>query len=101
MFVALSQPSVSRAVKKVTEAMNDLLLDREITFPHPSEYPSIKSKFMEYSGFPGVIGAIDCTHVLIIAPPEPLEDSYVNRHNHHSINVQLVSIATRYDVITF
>lgn len=92
---------MSRAVKRVTEAMNDLLLDREISFPDAYEYASIKAKFMRYSGFPGVIGAIDCTHVLIIAPPEPLEDSYVNRHNHHSINVQLVSVISRYSAFTF
>lgn len=101
MHVALSQPSVSRAIKKVTEAMNDLLLEKEVCFPNPQEYPAIKAKFREYSGFPGVIGAIDCTHVLIIGPPEPLEDNYVNRHNHHSINVQLVSMTTTYSVITF
>ena len=91
IFLALSQASVSRCVKKVTEALNRRMLQREISFPSPDEYPNIKRQFMENSGFPGMIGAIDCTHVLIIAPPEPHEPSYVNRKGLHSLNVQLVS----------
>ncbi|KAG8174221.1 hypothetical protein JTE90_002896 [Oedothorax gibbosus] len=41
-----------------------------------------------------VIGAIDCTHVAIIAPPDDdhhMERNFVNRKNFHSINVQIVS----------
>lgn len=45
-------------------------------------------------GFPGVIGAIDCTHVAIVPPktndPVYPEHMYINRKRYHSINVQLV-----------
>lgn len=49
------------------------------------------------TGFPGVCGCIDCTHIAIVAPSGNLgaennypEHIYVNRKNYHSINTQLV-----------
>jgi len=42
--------------------------------------------------FEGAIGAIDCTHVAILAPREH-EEAYVNHNGYHSINVQMVLIA--------
>ena len=49
----------------------------------------IKAKFMEIAGIPGVIGAIDGTHIKIIAPSQD-EDVFVNRKKFHSINTQTV-----------
>jgi hypothetical protein len=40
------------------------------------------------TGFPDVIGAIDCTHIKI-ADPTVNEEEYVNRKGFHSINVQV------------
>jgi hypothetical protein len=39
---------------------------------------------------PNFIGAIDGTHIEIIAPKKDIEFDYVNRKNRHSINVQAV-----------
>ena len=45
-------------------------------------------------GFPAIIGAIDCTHVKIKAPPRYLdENAYVDRHGTHSLNVQVIYMA--------
>ena len=44
---------------------------------------------MNIAGFPGVVGAIDGTHIRIIAPTEN-EHEFVNRKNFHSINTQVV-----------
>jgi len=40
--------------------------------------------------FPGVIGAIDGTHIKILAPREHNE-SYVNRKGFHSIQLQVLN----------
>nr|CAI5838135.1 unnamed protein product [Callosobruchus analis] len=40
----------------------------------------IQRRFMEATGFPGVLGAIDCTHVAIL-PPHEEEHNYLNRKN--------------------
>ncbi|XP_039308183.1 putative nuclease HARBI1 [Solenopsis invicta] len=42
-----------------------------------------------YLQFPGVIGAIDGTHIKIIAPKDRSE-SYINRKGYHSIQLQVV-----------
>ena len=43
------------------------------------------------SGFPGVVGTIDCAHVRLYgAPLGEDEYLYVNRKGYHSINVQAV-----------
>ncbi len=43
-----------------------------------------------FSGFTLVIGALDCTHVRIIAPSLPhQEQQYICRKGYHSINVQV------------
>ncbi|CAI6355515.1 unnamed protein product [Macrosiphum euphorbiae] len=49
------------------------------------------------TGFPGVCGCIDCTHIAIVPPSGILREEndypehlYVNRKNYHSINTQLI-----------
>lgn len=42
--------------------------------------------------FKGAIGAIDCTHVVILASRKNKE-AYINHNGYHSINVQMVLIA--------
>lgn len=46
------------------------------------------------NAFPGIIGAIDCTHVQIISPPVHDEQFpaiiFLNRKGTHSLNVQIV-----------
>ena len=67
----LWQPSVSRA----------------ITFPLDiQQLHRIKANFMAIAGMPG---AIDGTHIKIIAPSKD-EDVFVNRKKVHSINTQIV-----------
>ncbi|XP_052000928.1 putative nuclease HARBI1 [Xyrauchen texanus] len=48
-----------------------------------------KASFMDITGVPGVVGAIDGTHIKIIAPRQD-EDVFVNRKKTHSINTQIV-----------
>lgn len=60
-----------------------------ITWPTRKERAATERIFRRASGFPGIVGSIDCTHVAITAPvnePGP----YFNRHHTYSINVQAV-----------
>lgn len=68
------------------------LADRYIKFPRTVEEKNrIKETFMQHTRFPGVIGAIDCTHVAMIRPVQE-EHNYLNRKQYHSKNIQIVSL---------
>ncbi len=64
--------------------------DRYIQFLYTvEEQADTKRRFAAMSGFPSVIGAIDCTHIMIRAPSVN-EIVYVNRKNVHTINTQII-----------
>ncbi|XP_072043033.1 putative nuclease HARBI1 [Amphiura filiformis] len=46
--------------------------------------------FFNYCNFPGVLGAIDCTHVPIQSPGGPNALYFMNRKRRYSINTQIV-----------
>lgn len=60
-----------------------------IQWPTGQAFAEIQQEFQEIAGFPGVIGAIDGSHIRICAPHEH-PDSYINRHGYHSINIQCI-----------
>ena len=61
-----------------------------IKFPvTPESQEREKQAFWAKYGFPGVLGAIDCTHVQLRAPSENAL-IYINRKGTHSINVQVI-----------
>ena len=49
-----------------------------------------RRQFAAKTGFPNVIGVIDCTHIAIKAPNKAEENDYVDRRRDHSINVQAI-----------
>ncbi|XDV12371.1 hypothetical protein PO909_001066 [Leuciscus waleckii] len=75
----LGKSAVCRAIRKVYLELKQVL-GGFVVFPSHNIICS--------SGFPNVIGAIDCTHVPIKAPPGPNEGDFVNRKEFHSVNVQ-------------
>lgn len=87
-LLAVSQPMVSRCVNEVTKLINEVF-QQKIKFPNDSEKAQNKMKFYDKCGIPGIIGAIDCTHIKILMPSEE-EHSFLNRKGYHSINVQLI-----------
>lgn len=89
----MSQPSISRAIHRVTDAINVSMFRQFVRFPMTAiERQAAKRAFvLAPSPFNGALGAIDCTHVSIISPIEH-EEAYVNHHGYHSLNVQMVKI---------
>ncbi|KAJ3654524.1 hypothetical protein Zmor_013707 [Zophobas morio] len=94
-WVAMSQPAISRSLKKVCRLVTGLLMPEWIKFPTTmEEKTAIKGGFYEKFGFRGAIGCIDGTHVEIITPPITDVDHpphvYIDRNGVHSINVMLI-----------
>lgn len=62
-----------------------------IRFPQtPNELNEIKQNFNRQFNFPGIVGIINGTHVVISALPNDIENAYVDRRGLHSLTVQLV-----------
>ncbi|XP_054155561.1 putative nuclease HARBI1 [Oppia nitens] len=91
--IGISTKSMSLVVHNVAEGLAKRFRDY-IKFPETNELREIKQGFYSLNGFPGIIGAIDGTHIPILAPPGEVEPSYVNRKGFHSINVQAVVDST-------
>ncbi|KAJ1098068.1 hypothetical protein NDU88_003184 [Pleurodeles waltl] len=85
----ISQPSFSAFLPKVLDAIIRLT-PRHICFPNTlQKQQETKQVFYAISGFPHVLGAIDCTHVRLV-PPAAAEHLFRNRKHTHSINVQAI-----------
>ena len=87
---SIHKSTVCRTVHRVTRAIASL---RELYVKFPStnqERHDIMNQFHERSHMPGVIGAIDCTHVPIQSPGGNDAEIYRNRKGFFSINVQLI-----------
>lgn len=93
----MSQPSISRCLHRVTDAINENIFRQWVQFPMTLQARQFaKEQFRNApQSFEGVIGAIDCTHVAVIAPREH-EEAYINHNGYHSINVQMVPTAIIY-----
>jgi len=86
----LSQPAISRLVLKVSQAIAKKLTIF-IKFPNQSQDISINAqKFYAIEQFPGVIGAIDFTHIRIQSPGGEDSELFKNRKGYHSINCQAI-----------
>ncbi|KAI2648143.1 hypothetical protein H4Q32_018159 [Labeo rohita] len=70
--LGISQPSVSRILHQTVNALGRPHIVRQfLHFPlDVRQLQRNKAHFMAIAGFPGVVGAIDGTHVRIIAPSE-------------------------------
>lgn len=88
---AVHKSTVCRAVHRVTKAIARLR-PKYVRFPTSDrERHNLMNQFYTASGLPGVIGAIDCTHVPIQSPGGQDAEIYRNRKGYFSINVQLTS----------
>ncbi|XP_063958562.1 putative nuclease HARBI1 [Lytechinus pictus] len=87
---AISQSSMCRIIKDVSEAIARRKR-QYMKFPSTrEEVEATQRQFFQYCRFPGVIGAIDGTHVYIRSPGGDQAIYFLNRKNRYSINVQVV-----------
>lgn len=91
LFVGVAQPTMSKMLSEVIDVFEESVCRTSITFPaSQQEKSSIKMGFYEKTGFPGVIGCVDGTHVKIIKPKSDVQHLYYNRKGWHSLNVMMV-----------
>ncbi|CAK1589292.1 unnamed protein product [Parnassius mnemosyne] len=86
-LIKVSQPTVSRIVKRVSYLFC-LKMQRFVKFS--SNLETIKEQFYSIGSFPGIIGAIDGTHIPIQNPGGSYAEVFRNRKKYFSINVQIV-----------
>ncbi|KAL0841706.1 hypothetical protein ABMA28_013978 [Loxostege sticticalis] len=77
-----------RSVRRVSHALHSLA-PQFIRWPRGEHAREVAREFERHSAFPGVVGAIDGTHIKINAPTKDAQ-SYINRKGTHSIQVQAV-----------
>jgi hypothetical protein len=87
----VSDSSVTVCRNRVFSALVNNLKNRVIRWPQGPEQADIIAKFQEKKGFPGVLGALDGTHIQIKAPQNNAQD-YINRKGYHSLVLQAVCL---------
>uniref|UniRef100_UPI00359005CE putative nuclease HARBI1 n=1 Tax=Myxine glutinosa TaxID=7769 RepID=UPI00359005CE len=86
----VSQATCCKVIHRVTAA----ICAKKTHFIHfpdtPEERRTVTQGFHEISRFPGVIGAVDGSHVAIVNPGGRNALRYMNRDGYYSLNSQLV-----------
>lgn len=82
-----------QCIHEVSERIKEVYAEL-IQFPNHSELESIANAFQERTGFPGVVGCVDGTHIAIAKPSEN-GFRYLNRKGFHSLQLQC-TCDTRY-----
>ncbi len=86
----LNQPTVSRIIREVSIAIAKHR-GEFIRFPKSrDQVQRTQEEFFGYCNFPGVVGAIDCTHIGIRCPGGDNSLAFMNRKNRYSVNTQVV-----------
>lgn len=85
----VSQSTISRVVKRVSEVIASHY-NEVIRFPQGNALLHVQRGFMDIGGIPGIVGAIDCTHIPIQSPGGMNAELYRNRKGFYSINVQAI-----------
>lgn len=91
--LGLSQPVVSRILSETVDVMEGEVCPQWIKFDMTDdEKNEAKLYFFEKTGFPGVIGCVDGTHIKILAPKKEDQHLYFNRKGYFSLNAMIVSL---------
>lgn len=95
--IGISQPSASKCISSITRKIASLA-PNVITFPDEAEartiqigfYNLVPSRHPGGKPFPGVIGAVDGTHVKVLAPGAPNREIFRDRKGEISLNIQAI-----------
>lgn len=83
--------TVCRIIKRVGTALaslNHVYINMPL---NEVEMDMVKRDFYAIAHFPGIVGAIDCTHIkLVFNVPSQVAGLYINRHMWYSLNVQVI-----------
>lgn len=93
-LIPMAQQTLSKCIRNVVSVVINQLAFY-IHFPiMEQEKNNIKQGFLNNGGFPGIVGAIDCTHIAIQAPPYENPEMpgilFLNRKGYYSINTQVI-----------
>ena len=83
----ISRSSVCLIVQEVCQLIVDVLLPKYIKKPEGNQLRDIVQLFERKWGLPQYVGAVDRSHIPIVAPPEYHTD-YFNRKGWHSVLLQ-------------
>lgn len=86
--ISMSRSAVSKTVKNVAKQIA-MWRSNFVLLPTGEERDLISSGFQSKCKFPGVVGAIDGTHISIQKPPND-NGLFVNRKGFNSLNCQFV-----------
>lgn len=88
-LMGVAKSTVSKVVLEVITAIVHILKGKYICFPKGDELKRVIQSYKEKWGFPNCAGAVDGSHIPIIAPTFKHVD-YFNRKGWHSIILQAV-----------
>ncbi|XP_036382718.1 putative nuclease HARBI1 [Megalops cyprinoides] len=90
-YFGTDQVALKNAVQIVTDALVTVS-DQFIKFPPPTSQQQVQQDFFRIAGFPGVVGALGCTHIAIRCP-QLHSNLYLNRKRFYSMNLQITATA--------
>ncbi|XP_017466344.1 PREDICTED: putative nuclease HARBI1 isoform X2 [Rhagoletis zephyria] len=94
--LGLSQPTVSSVLSETLDILEAVICPLWIKFHMTdAEKKEAKEYFFQKTGFPGVIGCVDGSHIKILAPNKQDQHLYYNRKGFFSLNVMIVRTGQR------
>ncbi len=90
----VSRSTVFKHVYAVLYVIGDQLLSKYVRWPSSSEQRDIAEFYEDKYSFPGVVGAIDGTHMQIARPPDKFfpQDYFSNRTKRFTMNCQITAV---------
>lgn len=90
-LVGMCQAGISKTIAEMLTFIEQKICGKWISFAmSPEEKIEAKITFFNETGFPGVLGCVDGTHISIVAPTQS-EHLFYNRKGFHSLNAMIVS----------